>query len=320
MRIVIIPILLTLCICSATSQTLPREADRTAIKEMCGCFSVTFDYAETFATDYTYERRQPYHAEAEAEWIFVEEETEDKIVLQHLLDVGEGHIIKHWRQDWVFENTDQYLFTNTGEWKFNQLPAESVKGQWSQKVFQVADSPRYEGSASWSHLDGRRTWESTADAPLPRREYTKRSDYNVMQRTNRHIITEDGWIHEQDNLKIIRTADGDSVLVAEKGINRYTRIDDSYCQNARDWWEANRDFWAMVRTEWSQILERKQDLHIQGKIDDTPLWKALFTLSNDGTELSREELQSRIRETISTYLGDQSYRPEEVRLSKKTQY
>ena len=29
------------------------------------------------------------------------------------------------------------------------------------KIFQVDDSPRYEGTASWVHVDGKSYWENT---------------------------------------------------------------------------------------------------------------------------------------------------------------
>ena len=52
-------------------------------------------------------------------------------------------IIKHWRQDWLYENTNLYEFYKDNTWKFNQLKAKDVKGQWTQKVYQVDDSPRW---------------------------------------------------------------------------------------------------------------------------------------------------------------------------------
>lgn len=54
--------------------------------------------------------------------------------------------------------------------------------------------------------DGKDYWENKTSSPLPRREYTKRDDYNVMLRGNRHEITDYGWMHEQDNDKMIRQA------------------------------------------------------------------------------------------------------------------
>ena len=107
------------------------------------------------------------------------------------------------------------------------LDKKDVKGQWTQKVYQVDDSPRYEGSASWIHRDGKSYWENTTPAPLPRREFSKRSDYNVTMRGNRHEITSDGWVHDQDNKKIQKEDDSQFVLAHEKGYSTYTKVPDS---------------------------------------------------------------------------------------------
>lgn len=283
------------------------EQDKQAIKAQCGCYSITFDYAETFPQDTAYKIHQPYHAAASAEWIFVEEESEDKIVIQHLLVVNDTIIIKHWRQDWLYQNTELYQFDKNQSWKFVQLPKEKVKGQWTQKVYQVDDSPRYEGTATWVHVDEKHYWESTTDAPLPRREFSKRSDYNVMQRTNRHVITDYGWLHEQDNLKIIRNGTTDSILVAEKGLNKYTRINDSKCQPAKDWWEKNSAYWKLVRTEWDNVFTRNKDLHLTKKVNEKRLYETLFDLGDElasQAESNPASVTAKISQTIQAYITE----------------
>ena len=225
------------CSMSVFSQT-KKEQDQKAIKSMCGCYEVTFNFAETFnySKDSTYVPSETKH-DGGLEWVELLQDDENKISMQHLLIVGKPdspYIVKHWRQDWEFENTDLYVYDHDNKWKYTKLPAESVKGQWTQKVFQVDDSPRYEGSASWVHVDGRSYWENTTDAPLPRREYTTRSDYNVTVRTNRHEIVSNGWIHDQDNDKVIRE-DGkkDILLAQEKGYNTYVKVANSKCKAAQ---------------------------------------------------------------------------------------
>ena len=131
-----------------------------------------------------YEKAKNYKSGA-LEWITVAEESPKKIELQHILIVnpqgtGKDAIVKHWRQDWIYENTDLYTFDKNSHWKYKKLTPESVKGQWTQVVYQVDDAPRYSGTGSWVHVDGRTFWESNADAPLPRREYKSRKDYNVL--------------------------------------------------------------------------------------------------------------------------------------------
>jgi hypothetical protein len=61
----------------------------------------------------------------------------NKISIQHLLIVGMGKnksIIKHWRQDWLFQNTHLYEFVGDRVWESINLKKRDVKGQWTQKV------------------------------------------------------------------------------------------------------------------------------------------------------------------------------------------
>ena len=258
-----------------------NEKDNEAIKKMCGCFEVTFNFAETFSysKDSLYKPSENKIATA-LEWGQLVTDEKGKITIQHLLQVGkptEPHIVKHWRQDWIFENNDFYMFNGDNEWKYETKADADVKGQWTQKVYQVDDSPRYEGSGSWVYVDGKTYWESTTDAPLPRREYTKRSDYNVTERGNRHEITDFGWAHDQDNKKIIRKAgEEDFILAQEKGYNTYVRVDDAKCKAAQDWWKENSEKWQLVRNKWDEVFARNKDLHLHAKVENKQLFKYLF--------------------------------------------
>lgn len=252
-----------------------KAADVAAIKKMCGCFEVTFEFGETFAPDTSYQFHENYKAVG-LEWVELIEEKSDKLVLQHLLLVDDSTIVKHWRQDWLYENSELFQFDRDNRWTHVNLPEKSVKGQWTQKVYQVDDSPRYEGSATWVHVDGRHFWENTADAPLPRREFTKRSDYNVLRRNNRHEITKDGWVHEQNNDKIIRTEQGDKLLAQERGWNAYISVPESRCKAAQVWWGENQETWATVRKEWADIFAKSgETLSLHKKVDGKLLWQHL---------------------------------------------
>lgn len=262
-----------------------KNQDRKAIKDMCGCYEVTFNFAETFeyVEDSTYVPSATKHDKA-TEWVELVEDKDNKIMLQHLLIVGPPDrqmIVKHWRQDWEFENTKLYQFNHNNKWDFVTLPKEQVKGQWTQKVFQVDDSPRYEGSSSWVHVDGKSYWENTTDAPLPRREETTRSDYNVTGRTNRQEITKTGWIHDQDNTKLIREEGKPDIVVAEeKGHNTYVKVDDGKCKAAQNYWKENHEKWALVRSKWDEVFSRDKDLILQDKVDNKVLFKYLMDDEN----------------------------------------
>ncbi|MGS2764316.1 DUF6607 family protein [Sinomicrobium sp. M5D2P9] len=287
-------------IASGYAQTA-KEKDIRSIKDMCGCYEITFNFAETFAPDKDYEFHDRYKAGA-LEWVTPVKEDNNKIVLQHLLIVNDTMIIKHWRQDWLYENTDLYTFYKDNQWNYTKLDPDDVKGQWTQKVYQVDDSPRYEGSATWVHVDGKNYWENTTDAPLPRREHTKRNDYNVTRRTNRQEITDYGWLHEQDNDKVIRDDKGeDTVLAQEKGMNYYRKVEDSKCDPAKKWWKENQDYWARVRAEWDEIFERKTTLKLLPKANDKRLYEVLFGMD---TNASAQD----IKDAIVPFIAPDNYR------------
>ena len=278
-------ILFTLLIISiglqTTAQTNKKELDKEAIKKMCGCFEVTFNFAETFnySNDSLYNPSKNKVSKG-LEWAQLVIDKENQIEIQHLLQVGSPEhpmIVKHWRQNWLYENTNLYSYNADNVWTYESKSADEVAGQWTQKVFQVDDSPRYEGSATWVHVDGKSYWENTTPAPLARREYTTRSDYNMILRGNRHEITDYGWLHDQDNHKIIKEkGEQDFLLAKEKGYNTYVKVEDSRCKAAANWWKENKSKWEIVRSQWNEVFNRNKDLVLKEKVDNEVLYKHLF--------------------------------------------
>ena len=258
-----------------------QKQDVDAIKKMCGCHEVTYNFAETFnySKDSLYKPSENIISKG-LEWAGLISDQDDKISIQHILQVGnpaEPMVVKHWRQDWLFENRIFYMYNTDNRWNYKKKKKKEVKGQWTQKVYQVDDSPRYEGSGSWVHVDGKSYWENTTSAPLPRREYTKRSDYNLTMRGNRQEITDYGWVHDQDNNKIIRKTGKVDVLIAkEKGFNTYLKVDDSRCEIASKWWKDYIDKWATVRSKWDEVYERNNDLRLETKVNNKLLYEYLF--------------------------------------------
>ena len=265
-----------------------KKQDIEAIKEMCGCFEIDFKFSETFqySNDSNYSKSKNYNAKA-LEYAKLIKDEKDHISIQHLLVMGD-YIIKHWRQDWVFQNKDLLKYDGNNNWKYISKTKQDVKGQWTQKVFQVDDSPRYEGSATWVHADGKSYWENSSYAPLPRREYTKRNDYNIMIRGNRQEITEDGWVHDQDNFKVVKDSESDSevIIASEKGINTYTRVDESNCKEAIKWWDENNEKWLLVLEKWNSIYSKKDDISLRQSVENKPLFSFLF----DENVVKRDEI------------------------------
>ena len=285
-------VILSLSILYSTGYAQEKQKDIESIKKMCGCYEVEFNFQEIFqaSTDSTY-KPSPVKKDHGLEWIELIEEAPNKLVLQHLLIANEKMIIKHWRQDWLYENTNLYEFYKDNTWKFNQLKAKDVKGQWTQKVYQVDDSPRYEGTGTWIHKDGKNYWMNITDAPLPRREETIRKDYNVLERRNIHEITKYGWLHEQDNRKIIRNDKGNDTEVAkEKGLDIYVKVDDSKCKSAQDWWSENNKLWSNVRAKWQTIFDRNQTISLEEKIEHKQLYRHLFGLKPSAKKAETDKI------------------------------
>ena len=288
-------------LCITNYSQSKKNKDIESIKSMCGCFKIDFNFSETFvfSKDENYQKSKTYKSGG-LEWGQLIVDDKNKISIQHLLIVGSKQfptIVKHWRQDWIYQNTNLYVYDKNDKWFFKSLEKNDVKGQWTQKVFQVDDSPRYEGSASWVHVDGKSYWENTTPAPLPRREFSKRSDYNVTLRGNRHEIIDEGWIHDQDNKKIQKDdAGNESVLAHEKGFSTYTKVPDAECKAAVDWWMKNSNKWKMVRDKWDLIYSNNKDLALKSVVDDKKLYSYLFSPKTD----SKNEIDS----TIEMFLMD----------------
>lgn len=286
----------------SNAQETKKKQDIIAIKAMEGCYKVTFNFAETFSPDTAYEYYDRYSS-AGIEYVKVIEENENFISLQHLLVISDSMVIKHWRQDWVYEETNILSYDRDQKWKTITHSPEAVKGTWTQKVFQVDDSPRYESKGTWVHVDGKHYWEGTGDAPLPRREYTKRSDYNVTSRHSRIELSDKGWFLEQDNKKILRDESGDKLICMEKGMESFT-TGDYNCQPAIDWWNEQHGYWKDVRTVWNEVFEDYPKFEMARKIDNKALWQRLYEFGDEVTEngTKPKAIKKGVRDIIDMYI------------------
>ncbi|MEM6911109.1 MAG: DUF6607 family protein [Verrucomicrobiota bacterium] len=236
----------------------PPEADRKAILSMAGSFEVSFRFEETASLRSDYEITKPYR-ESALELVLVVEDSPERIALQHILLVGpeRQHVIKHWGQIWTWQDTNLTEYRTDRTWTNVALSEETVAGTWTQRVTQVDDSPRYEGIGKWVHENGISVWQSNEVwRPLPRREHTKRDDYDVLLGVNRHLITPEGWVHEQFNTKHVVFADQPHHLAREFGLNFYRRTEADTGPAAR-FWEEEGQAWDAMRQAWETVIERE---------------------------------------------------------------
>ncbi len=259
------------------------QQDREAILAMAGDFEVTFQFDETIALSPGYEPKDRYLEHA-TETVKVAADDGTYIALQHLLlDTDSGRVIKHWKQEWRYEDADIYRFEGGKRWVSETLSPASVAGTWSQRVSQVDDSPRYESLGTWVHEGGVSSWTSgLTRRPLPRREYTKRDDYEVMLGTNRQTITPDGWVHEQDNIKQVEP--GGEILCREAGLNTYTRTSAVDFTKANRYWEGTAPFWKVVSDRWDAEFARTGQLEFAEAVGGKPMYKRLFDLAKQSAD------------------------------------
>lgn len=262
------------------------ERDRQAILAMAGEYTVDFNFRETAALARDYELREPQLSSA-TEIIKVIEDTGDHIVLQHILVMGEEQrVVKHWRQDWQWQPESLFEYRGNREWTRVTLDPTTTRGAWSQSVWQVDDSPRYAAVGHWEHDPGQSVWAARPTwRPLPRREHTSREDYDVLVAVNRHVITRDGWLHEQDNTKLVLDGDQAGTLLArEHGLNHYTRINDYDFSPGLAYWSRTEEFWARVREEWDRLFREHGSVRLAEKVEDETLWQHLFRLAEEDPE------------------------------------
>ncbi|MEM6858334.1 MAG: DUF6607 family protein [Pseudomonadota bacterium] len=258
---------------SAEGEKAEFEAERAIILSMAGNHAVTFDMKETTAWMEGY---KPVESKISGgyESVRVAEDTGTKIVLQHLLVVdinGTPYVVKHWRQDWEYEPETLLTFSGGDSWELTVVTPEMRKGAWSQTVYQVDDSPRYAGIGIWDEVDGIQTWTSNKTTrPLARRDAIREPIYDRYFGINRHQIGPKGWIHWQDNLKMM-TAEGGSgeliPVVQESVLNTYLRYDGYNVAAADSYWEKTRDYWAAIRDKWDAVAEANGGIKIAQQAD-----------------------------------------------------
>lgn len=296
---------LMMCLFITSASFAQAVKDKPLVDKLCGCFEVEFKYAETFSPDPKYKYHDREEISGGTELVFPVEVSDKKIVMQHLLVITDSIIVKHWREDWTYEAKDIFNYKGNKTWVKQAIPAAETKGAWTQSIWEVSDEPRYQGTAQWQVIDGKNVWTNTTNAPLPRREYSVRNDYNLLRRTNRITILPDGYLHEQDNQKIIQTENAEKLLVAEKGINSYKRIDSSKCAPALYYWEKNKTYWTKVRTIWAEYVAKQNVIELKTKVEGKVLHEYLYILAKDYStgKIKPENIDSAIKAEIEKFIG-----------------
>ncbi len=290
-----------------------KARDRAAILAMVGTYKASFEFLETYGFTKDYELDRPYQSWG-TEYVFPVEEKEDFISLQHVMvmyflkddKVVGPYVMKHWRQDWVYEARDLDEFLGDGKYVRKSVKKSVAKGTWVQKVYQVDDSPRYQARGKWQHESDFSVWLSEASArPLPRREYSVRKDYKLLLTTHRITILHSGWFHEQDSMKIsINRSSKRQILAKEIGINQYQALKNFDISEGQKYWEKTNKFWKQVRLAWQDVEKKYSSYNVVPKKDAQVMFMKMFELADKADSMSVKECRDKAREVVRFHITD----------------
>ena len=291
------------------------ERDRAAILAMAGGYKVDFNFIETVGFSDDFKRDRPYHSWG-TEYVYVLEDRSEFISLQHIMvmyfkqddgSISEPFVMKHWRQDWTYQDTSLLEYKHKNTWVKREVSEADTKGAWSQAVFQVDDSPRYESLGRWAHNASFSSWLSAKTRrPLPRREYSVRKDYHVLEGFNRHTVTRHGWVQEEENWKLALDDQGQAradspYLAKEEGIARYQLTSNIDYTPGDRYMAKTSNFWAGVRAHWASLIHAANpSLSLKKTVDGQPLFMPLF--SSAEAEHNPKERPKSIEAIISRYV------------------
>jgi len=284
-----------------------QERDRRAILAMAGPYRVSFDFLEVVRHDPSLKPDAPYQSWG-TEYVFVSEDRPDFVALQHILVMrflekdqpSDAMVVRHWRQEWRYEAPHLLAYEGGLAWARRALPPDERRGAWVQSVLQVDDSPRYAARGRWRHEGGVSTWLSDETwRPLPRREFSVRKDYDVLVGTNRHTITPQGWVQEENNLKL--ALNSRQFLAREYGVARYERIRDFDFGPGETYYQRTEPFWAEVRAAWRELEEGRGGFAMRAPVDQGQLFMPFFEYAQklaEGAAFEREAARAFIRRTL----------------------
>ena len=184
------------------------------IRNLAGCFEVTYEFVE----DGVHDTLAPdYDLGPVTEWVGYRQSDDGTVVLPHVSVTESSRAVPHWHEIWRHD---------------------ASSGEWTQTVRRGApggerDALRYRCSAPWRM----NRWQCHAGpAPKPFRDSGApfgfdRNDYELIDRENILLVTENGWVHNEHNRKI--TEDGE-VVAYELGWITYRPIDSRQCEPAAE--------------------------------------------------------------------------------------
>jgi hypothetical protein len=203
------------------------------------------------------------------------------------------------------------VFQGDNHWKIEKLNLDQSKGKWKWTVYQVDDTPRYSMLGAWTHLKSASMFNSGLfSRPLPRREFSVRSDYKLLLGNDSIVLTPNSWYHEQKNFKHVTKLGVDSsanespLLSREIGHNSYLRLENFDFSAGYDYWTRSEPYWKDVVKVWRDITNSVNEFKLRKEVDGKKLFAVHFANAENDTILNMTpaKRQKLIRDLLNKYL------------------
>jgi hypothetical protein len=121
----------------------------------------------------------------------------------------------------------------------------------------------------------------------------------VLVGTNRHTITPQGWVQEENNIKLVQQSG--KYLAREYGVARYERIRDYDFSAGETYYKRTEPFWAEVRAAWRELGEGRQRFSLRAPVDQGQLFIPFFDYAQrlaEGAPFDRDAARNFVRRTL----------------------
>ena len=119
------------------------------------------------------------------------------------------------------------------------------------------------------------------------------------------MITPEGWVHVQENRKLVKREGEEKFLCLEVGCNSYKRIEDETAkegfEKAAAMWVKTSGFWKEVRHAWADVLNHHEgSVHYTKRLEGKRL---MYEMGELAEKSDKEKVQPKeIKTLIQKYL------------------
>lgn len=274
------------------------QKDLLAMQALPGCFLVAKRAVDTFRLQKEYKASLPYnenyHVFIVAEAIGAGKKgTRFQFIEQREAEVRKGQTL-----EWRWQEIEMILFRKPFFWQKVSLNEGITRNTWMLRKYFASGDPNYQCIASWHHSFNHHSWECFTWSPLPERERSQRSQYNVLARGAVYRATHLGWRHEQNNEKVLLEAGRADWLAQERVEIDYRKVHPKECRKASTYWRNNKNIWHDVQEQWARIFAERGSVQFNSEQARDALQVAIAEAvrieASKGSERSSEAFRQKV--------------------------